>query len=118
MNADVPRWPQIEGIRRTGDAVELDIRLPPDLLWFQGHFPQAPILPGVVQIDWAMAYAREHLGLDLPTARLFKVKFRQVIRPGEFLTLRLQHRRDKRQLSFEYHCGGALRASGQVTIAP
>jgi 3-hydroxymyristoyl/3-hydroxydecanoyl-(acyl carrier protein) dehydratase len=118
MIADAPRWPQIDDVRRTDDGVELEIRLPPDLFWFRGHFPQVPILPGVVQIDWAIQYAREHLDVDLPAARVFKVKFRQVIRPGEYLTLRLQHRRNKGHLLFEYQRGQSICASGQVTIVP
>jgi 3-hydroxymyristoyl/3-hydroxydecanoyl-(acyl carrier protein) dehydratase len=118
VNPDAPRQPRLDAVRRETDEVRLDFVLPPDLFWFQGHFPGVPILPGVVQIDWAVAYAREHLGIELPAARLFKVKFRSVMRPGEAVTLVLRHRPDKGQLTFEYQRGTKICASGQVTIAP
>jgi acyl-CoA synthetase (AMP-forming)/AMP-acid ligase II len=111
-----PRRPRIDGVHRTPDEVRLNLTLLPDLLWFQGHFPGVPILPGVTQIDWAIDFAREYLGLTLPAARLFKVKFRKVMRPREAVALVLRHDAAKNHLTFEYRRGDDLCAAGQVTV--
>jgi acyl-coenzyme A synthetase/AMP-(fatty) acid ligase len=47
---DDGRLPPAE-VRTTGRGVELVIALPPELRWFDGHFPGFPVLPGVVQVD-------------------------------------------------------------------
>jgi 3-hydroxymyristoyl/3-hydroxydecanoyl-(acyl carrier protein) dehydratase len=113
---NAPRCPRVDSIHRSPGEVRLDLTLLPELLWFQGHFPGAPLLPGVTQIDWAIGFAREHLGLTLPSARLFKVKFRKVMRPREAVVLVLRHDAAKSHLTFEYRRGDEICAAGQVTV--
>lgn len=108
-----PRLPRIAARRDGADgAVEFDLEIDPALLWFKGHFPFHPILPGVVQLDWAIAFARDHLGLDLPAARDFQIKFRATILPGDRITLVLRHDRPKRRLVFQYRRGDDICSSG------
>lgn len=108
-----PRQPRIVAKRDGADgAVELDLEIDPALVWFKGHFPGHPILPGVVQIDWAIAFAREHLGLDLPAARDFQIKFRATILPDDRVTLTLRHEAAKRRLGFQYRRGDEICSSG------
>ncbi len=38
---------------RVGDEWHLELDVLPDLAHFTGHFPRTPVLPGVVQVDWA-----------------------------------------------------------------
>jgi 3-hydroxymyristoyl/3-hydroxydecanoyl-(acyl carrier protein) dehydratase len=71
----------------TGVALQLDV--PTDLVWFDGHFPGDPILPGVAQIGWAIAFAREHFGLDTDPHEIDRVKFLHTARPGARLELKL-----------------------------
>jgi len=98
------------------NEVTLTIGMSPELVAFSGHFPDNPILPGVVQIDWVMRFAAVHFGIKKIAAPDFQVKFRNVIRPGEpiALTLKLDH--SKRQLSFTYQSGHALMSSGQLKL--
>lgn len=111
------RLPKVLDRRRRGEAeLELDVEIPPTLLWFQGHFPGRPILPGVVQMDWAVHWGREELGLPLLAAQEFQIKFKSVIAPGDRLTLALRHDEAKGRLSFEYRRGGDVCSSGTVFL--
>lgn len=111
-----PRQPRLAAIRAEPQRVELDLEISPDLVWFHGHFTSFPILPGVVQLDWALAFAREHLGLALEAARQFQVKYKSGIFPNDHVTLVLTHVAAKNRLSFEYRRNGALCSSGQLTV--
>lgn len=115
---DAPRTPMVLARRLTADHAEIDLLIPQDLFWFRGHFEAFPLLPGVVQIDWAIAFARECLGLDLPTAQCFQVKFASPIRPGDSLVLALHHQRDKGRLRFDFRRDGKTCSTGQISVAP
>jgi 3-hydroxymyristoyl/3-hydroxydecanoyl-(acyl carrier protein) dehydratase len=68
----------------------LELHVPPALAHFPGHFPGLPILPGVVQVDWAVRFAREHLGIAGELDRLENVKFLALVRPDARLQLELR----------------------------
>lgn len=108
--------PTVIAQRTTAEGVELEFVVSPALPWFAGHFPGFPILPGVVQIDWALDFARIHLGLEIAIARRYRIKFKSAIFPDDRLTLVLSHQAEKRQLAFAYRRGTAVCASGQVTL--
>ncbi|RAU20815.1 hypothetical protein CU669_16205 [Paramagnetospirillum kuznetsovii] len=115
---DAPRLPPVSALRSTGaDDVEIDLQLDPDLFWFQGHFPGHPILPGVVQVDWALHFARTELMLDLPAAREFQIKFKAVMTAGDTPTLILRHDRAKGRLTFEYRDRAIRYSSGTVYLS-
>ena len=71
--------------------------------FFQGHYPQVPVMPGVMQVE-AMAQAgglaaggaRE--GVIPLLAAVDKVKFRKVVRPGDQLLITAQILRARRQV--------------------
>jgi hypothetical protein len=51
---------------REDDGVwTLSLRVPIDLVYFPVHFPQAPVLPGAVQVSWALSLASTRLGTPL-----------------------------------------------------
>jgi 3-hydroxymyristoyl/3-hydroxydecanoyl-(acyl carrier protein) dehydratase len=108
------RLPRILAIRPRQDGVELDLVVQPELLWFQGHFPELPILPGVVQLDWAVHFAHEQGVIEAPAARAFQVKFRAVVTPRDALTLVLQRQAKGGRVAFEFRRGDAVCSSGQL----
>jgi UDP-3-O-[3-hydroxymyristoyl] N-acetylglucosamine deacetylase / 3-hydroxyacyl-[acyl-carrier-protein] dehydratase len=66
--------------------------------FFQGHFPGNPVMPGVLQIE-ALAQTGGILALnnipdpenyDTYFLKIDKVKFKQVVRPGDTLILKLE----------------------------
>ena len=100
-------FPAELSISRSGaDQVRLTLRCDDDLLWFQGHFPTQPILPGVTQVDWAMRYGLRLFDLKGSFAGVEKAKFQRPILPGNTIELLLTWDEEKQKLVFQYMlCG-------------
>ncbi|MHB0982098.1 MAG: hypothetical protein ACYC02_01805 [Thiobacillus sp.] len=54
---------------------------------YAGHFPDQPILPGVVLLDEALHALAARLGRQDAAWQLKSVKFHSPVQPGESLTL-------------------------------
>jgi 3-hydroxymyristoyl/3-hydroxydecanoyl-(acyl carrier protein) dehydratase len=85
---------------------------------FQGHFPGHPVLPGVVQVDWALRLGAECFGSLGVFQGLEHLKFQAVIEPGERLELRLDWQVDRRELAFEYLGPTGPKSKGFARFAP
>lgn len=81
--------PDITARRSTHGSLELDLSVPAQCPWFDGHFPDRPILPGVVQVGWAAHFAGQLAGHTEPPTQVERMKFRRPVLPGARLTLRL-----------------------------
>lgn len=112
-----PREPQIEEIEHDAQRVKLQLTIPADLFYFDGHFDQAPILPGVVQVDWAIAIGRRYFDLPPVFRAVNMLKFQQVIRPTQVVTLELNYDAAKETLGFRYTSSVGQHASGRVVFA-
>jgi 3-hydroxymyristoyl/3-hydroxydecanoyl-(acyl carrier protein) dehydratase len=107
--------PLVSAVVQSGpDQVRISLVLPSDHPAFAGHFPGQPILPGVVQIDWATRLADTYLASGFLAACDFQVKFRQVITPEAALSLDLRFDRVHRVLEFSYRIGDAVVSSGRI----
>ncbi|MDW3712594.1 MULTISPECIES: acyl-CoA synthetase family protein [unclassified Pseudomonas] len=95
---------------------QLDLEVPLDLAHFSGHFPRTPVLPGVVQIDWAQHLARQVMALPPRFAGMEVLKFQQLVRPGDRLQLSLRFDTDKGKLYFAYRNGEAACSSGRILL--
>jgi len=94
----------------------LELTVPSDLLYFDGHFSVAPVLPGVVQVDWAIHYGRRHFGLDGGIVGMAALKFQQMIRPAQPVRLELVHDAAKGSLNFRYYSDAGAHASGRILL--
>lgn len=117
LQAPRPQAPERIATTWQEDQWHLELGVPVDLAHFSGHFPHAPVLPGVVQIDWAIALARELLE-DLPPRfqGMEVLKFQQLARPGDSLNLTLRFDRERNKLYFTYRKGDAPCSSGRILL--
>lgn len=109
--------PVVLDLRREDARVALDLLIPETLLFFRGHFPGFPVLPGVVQLHWAIDIGRRQFGLTGAAPESVQVKFRNVIGPNERISLLLGHDAARRKLTFEYRDALGPRSSGAVAFA-
>jgi 3-hydroxymyristoyl/3-hydroxydecanoyl-(acyl carrier protein) dehydratase len=72
-----------------GETLHLTLAVSEDLEWFEGHFPGQPVLPGVVQLHWAVDFAREKFGMDGNPDDVQRLKFKSVIIPPVDVDLKL-----------------------------
>jgi hypothetical protein len=111
-----PRLPHLRELERAAHRVMLEITAPANLLYFDGHFDVAPILPGVVQVDWAIHYGRQYFDLPVRFKGINALKFQQVIQPGNPVQLELLHDAGKGSLQFRYFSEAGQHASGRVML--
>ncbi|WP_426415348.1 hypothetical protein [Aestuariirhabdus sp. LZHN29] len=110
------KHPQIITKRTDSTELHLELELPTDLIWFEGHFPQHPVLPGVVLVHWAVHFGRELTGLDDQFCGMERVKFQQLVQPNSRLHLNLAYNAQRHQLQFRYHNTTGDIASGRITL--
>jgi len=111
-----PRLPQLRELEREPLRVLLEVSAPADLLYFDGHFDVAPILPGVVQVDWAIHYGRQYFSLPPRFKGINALKFQHVIQPETLVQLELLHDQAKGCLQFRYVSEAGQHASGRVML--
>lgn len=91
-----------------------ELRVPHTLVHFAGHFPGLPILPGVVQVDWALRLADEWLPGARALASVEQLKFMTPVPPGVLLKLMLKHDALRRRIAFAWRFGERDCASGVI----
>jgi 3-hydroxymyristoyl/3-hydroxydecanoyl-(acyl carrier protein) dehydratase len=96
---------------------KISICIPSELIYFEGHFTNIPILPGIVQIHWAEAFGRRIFSIDIPFQGLEVIKFQKLIFPNNKLTVTLNYDNGKKRLSFMYESKKGVHSSGRISFA-
>ncbi|NBF07396.1 ApeI family dehydratase [Pseudomonas sp. Fl4BN1] len=111
-----PQAPEVlQQVQHEGEW-QLQLAIPPDLAYFSGHFPATPVLPGVVQVDWALALGQQLLELPGRFAGMEVLKFQQLVRPGDRIQLNLRFDAQRQKLYFAYLNDGAPCSSGRIVL--
>ncbi|NMK50315.1 AMP-binding protein [Achromobacter sp. Bel] len=91
--------------------------IPYDLAHFSGHFPSAPVVPGVAQIGWAVSLAQRDLRPGLRVGDMEALKFQKLLRPGDAAVMALRWDETKQKLYFTCTVDDAPCASGRILEA-
>ncbi len=112
--SDGMQFPQVLRAHIENNGLELLLAINKELNAFDGHFDKAPIVPGVVQIQWVIGFARAYLHdvLPLGVEVLHSVKFQNVIRPDCEIGLVIKLKNDRLEFIFGSHTG--RHSSGKV----
>lgn len=109
-------FPELLSEKTEGDVWQLTLKMPEDLFYFEGHFDRAKILPGVVQLKWAVHFGKPHFSIDGAFLRLEAIKFQQVVVPGNEVLLELSNTPDESKLYFKYMVNGVAASSGRIVF--
>jgi len=107
--------PEVLASQRSACTVEWTCRVP-DLSCWPGHFPDFPIVPGVLQIDWAMDAVAELLGEPPRVQEMSSVTFRDMLRPRDAFRIRVEAERGG-WVRFRLWGAGTEHAAGRVRLA-
>ncbi|WP_375123018.1 AMP-binding protein [Pseudomonas sp. LW8] len=113
-----PKAPEVLEQSESDGEWSLQLSVPPDLAYFSGHFPKAPVLPGVVQVEWALNLGRQLLKLNGGFAGMEVLKFQQLVRPGDEIQLHLRFDAERGKLYFAYRNDTATCSSGRILLGP
>lgn len=106
--------PMLEWLERGTEHAICSLFADAESAVFDGHFPGHPILPGVVQIDWAARLGQAAFGIAQRFMSAEHLKFRKTITPGLTVQLHLRWTPSTGKLAFVYtseqgeHARGAL----------
>ncbi|ASJ98200.1 3-hydroxyacyl-ACP dehydratase FabZ family protein [Shewanella marisflavi] len=100
------------------DGVEWQLRIDAELPYFNGHFPEQAVLPGVTQLDWAVQLGAAEFGYRPEVQTLEVLKFQQLILPGSQVRLKISLNRAKHKLTFAYYQDDQRYGSGRICLAP
>jgi 3-hydroxyacyl-[acyl-carrier-protein] dehydratase len=106
-----------EVVEISAERIHCRRKVDPAFDWFRGHYPNQPILPGVILCEaclqaGAVLIARHPDGAlgpgEVPVAtRLNNVKFKQMVRPGDLLDI---------EVTLTERLGRAFYMTGKVTV--
>ena len=81
-------WYKSDRFKRASDnEITAEVNFPGESPWFDGHFPQEPILPGIAQVAVAHDLIRRAFGADLPLREINRIRFKRKISPFDRLTV-------------------------------
>lgn len=98
----VHQGPSILTVESTTDTAVMRLHVDESLSWFDGHFPEQKVLPGVVQIDWAGKLGRALFVHDNRFKQLTNIKFKTMVMPDTQMDLELIYDEEKGRLKFHY----------------
>lgn len=114
MNTDTRTLPRVLAAETDAGSLRLHIKVPKDLRYFPDHFPEFPLLPGVVQVGWAEHFGKIYFPISAPFSHMEAVKFGKMIRPNDELHLCLEWREVSGKLYFQYTAGSHAYSSGRM----
>lgn len=109
-----PLMPLPEWTERSERQATATLLVDPGLRVLDGHFPGAPIVPGVAQLHWVVTLGTQAFGIPAAFLRGEVVKFQQPIVPGDRVEVQLQWNPDKGSLQFALTSARGAHASGRL----
>lgn len=109
-----PLMPQPEWTERCDLEATAILQVNAQLRVLDGHFPGAPIVPGVAQLHWVVTLGMQAFGIPAAFLRAEVVKFQQPILPGCKVQVQLQWSPEKGSLQFALTSERGAHASGRL----
>jgi acyl-coenzyme A synthetase/AMP-(fatty) acid ligase len=106
--------PRSRLLERDAEHALFELVAPRELIYFNGHFHGQPILAGVVQVDWAIAFGRRCFALPPHFRAMQNLKFQRLITPDAPFRLELVYQPASATLSFKISTVLGTHGSGRL----
>ena len=119
----INRWSLLKDVKRIApNALEAQADASQDSIWFIGHFPGEPILPGIALVNTVyevIAWDAHDRGETVQISSLKRIRFTGPVRPGEKFVLNLtrEDAGQERLFHFKVVVNENIVCSGLVTAA-
>ena len=80
-------WFTVHEMASCENGLMAAVSVPENVFWFDGHFPENPILPAVAQIALAVAVVEKMVDRPIRVSGLRRVRFKKIMRPGDVLRI-------------------------------
>ncbi|MGH8222879.1 MAG: hypothetical protein ACREQZ_07880 [Woeseiaceae bacterium] len=84
-----PSVPEILTLEPGDGELRVTLHVGADMPCFRGHFPGNPVLPGVLQLQWAVEISRLNFGFSRPPSQILRLKFKSIVVPPSRIELRI-----------------------------
>ena len=103
---------------REGKKISAEFCCPSGFPAFDGHFPEQPVLPAVIQLALVRVLSSELLGMGLEPERTERLKFKSMIRPEEKVRVDIELGEEEELWRAEFNLNGAdgLIANGTIYL--
>jgi len=86
-------------IEKNENSLTLEFLIPETSSYFDGHFPNFPILPAVAQTELVIRFASQYLGTGIDVSEIPRIKFSNLVWPSTPLVLKLE--KNEKTVSFK-----------------
>ncbi|MEI6895104.1 MAG: thioester dehydrase [Colwellia sp.] len=117
MDNSLPRvFPSINTVVQQHDSVLLGLTINADLKCFKGHFDDVSVVPGVVQLEWAIVFSREYLAMQGDVLDVSVLKFQKLLLPSMEIQLEII-KKSPEKFTFKYFRGDDKFSSARVELS-
>lgn len=109
-----PAVPPFSVVEHAAESATVEMCPSDELPCFDGHFAGAPVLAGVVQVEWAIGLGRKLFGISGDFLRMEALKFQRIFQPGPALRVELDWRADRAALRFRFSSVAGSHSSGRI----
>lgn len=118
----IDTWSLPRDVRRIApNALEAKVFVPEDSLWFSGHFPGEPILPGIAVVHTVyetILQDAQDRGESVRILSLRRIRFTSPVRPGDTLLISMtsEDASIEKNYIFKVTVGENTASSGLVAV--
>jgi 3-hydroxyacyl-[acyl-carrier-protein] dehydratase len=104
-------------LRHADGMITARARVPAASIWFDGHFPEAAVLPGVAQLAIVVEVLNAVYDEPVRITEVSRVRFKQAVRPEEPIEVQISPKgKDRPVYDFRLLKGNEVACSGCLKV--
>jgi acyl-coenzyme A synthetase/AMP-(fatty) acid ligase len=113
-----PTKPDVLKRERTESGCLAHLRVPMNLAYLDGHFPQIAVVPGVCQLKWVIEEIEDFCGKRKAVTTMESVKFYELLVPGQEFCLEIAYKSETGKWNYRLFNNERKISSGRIQFAP